>query len=160
MKEAELCARDNALAAVGRMLRGCTANQIPHAEVVPMFLQACPLRADFEESEGILKVSAASIKLFFFQAQFITNVTLRSQTLVHLCFGGCDKSILEQHQGEFLKAIVCELVNGSLTKGTKEQAKSILVSGVQRLGPEHPAIVAIANSDPKYKQLLTNLLQQ
>lgn len=59
MREAELCIRDNAIAAVGRMLRGCTAEQIPHEEVIPLFLQSLPLKSDFEESEGILKVSIA-----------------------------------------------------------------------------------------------------
>lgn len=91
---------------------------------------------------------------------FLIILMVHPQTLMHLCFGGCNKAILESHQEEFLKALVGELVNGSLTKATRDQAKSVLLNGIQGLGVEHPSIVAIANADPKYKQLLTKLMQQ
>ncbi|XP_055387843.1 uncharacterized protein LOC129616288 [Condylostylus longicornis] len=136
VRESKLCIRDNAIAALGRILRGSTSSDIPHDEVIPLFLQSLPLKADFQESEGVLK------------------------TILYLCFGGCEKSILERHQAELLKAIVGELVNGSLTKNTKDGAKNVLRSGIQSLGVEHPTIQAIANADPKYKQFLEKFMQQ
>lgn len=128
MREAQLCARDNAIAATGRILRGCQAS-VPLDEVVPLFLYALPLRADFDESEGVLK------------------------TLLHLCYG----SIAEKHQELLLRGIVGELVNGSVSKSTRNQAKSVLQNCVKNLGSDHPFFAAIARTDARYEHLLRNI---